>query len=108
MIFRTHRHFRLHCQSSHPSALLHHQSHKPQTEGNTCKWYASDLLPEIDIWTLTYKGITFKSKEKQEKSIIIYGTRIDKSAIWTRFLASLDLERSLTKTKDELQQASTA
>jgi len=40
----------------------------------------------------------------QKKSVFIYGNTSRESRIWTNFLASPDLERSLTKTKIELRQ----
>jgi hypothetical protein len=48
----------------------------------------------------------FRRRKRQKKSIFIYGTRNRKKQIWTEFLASLDLEPSLTKTKKELRQSS--
>ncbi len=43
-------------------------------------------------------------KKTQKSSIFIYGSTPKESGLWTDFLASPDLERSLTKTKKELRQ----
>jgi hypothetical protein len=47
----------------------------------------------------------FRRRTRQKKSIFIYGTTNWKKRIWTKFLASPDLEGLLTKTKKELQQS---
>ncbi len=44
-------------------------------------------------------------RKRHKKSIFIYGTTDWKKQIWTKFLASLDLQWSLTKLKKELRQS---
>ncbi len=64
-----------------------------------CAWIAKSPYFHV-LWNL-YRW----KKDRICSLILIYGNTTRESRIWTDFLASPDLEQSLTKTKKELWQA---